>query len=124
MIENEVFENLLVHIYNRYGYDFTQYSKASLQRRVNAFCTKAQIQNYDDLLLRLSDHHYFTYFIEEITVNVTEMFRDVAFYKMLKEKVQNETYKPKIAERKYSEPNLKAKFCARKLLKENNRKEV
>lgn len=87
MIENEVFENLLVYIYNRYGYDFTQYSKASLQRRVNAFYTKARIQNYEDLLLRLSDHHYFTNFIEEITVNVTEMFRDVAFYKMLKEKV-------------------------------------
>ena len=43
---------------------------------------------------------------------------------MLKENVQNETYKPKIAERKYSEPNLKAKFCARKLLKESNWKEV
>lgn len=87
MIENELLESLLVTIHNLYGYDFTQYSRASLQRRINAFYTKAKITSFDALLNKLSDPQYFTYFIEEITVNVTEMFRDYGFYKLLKSAV-------------------------------------
>ena len=37
IIENEVLEKLLIDIYNNYGYDFTQYSRASIQRRINTF---------------------------------------------------------------------------------------
>ena len=87
MIENEVLENLLVKIYSLYGYDFTQYSRASLQRRINSFYIKARISSYEELLNKLSDQSYFTHFIEEITVNVTEMFRDFSFYKLLREKL-------------------------------------
>lgn len=87
MIENELLEKLLMDIYNLHGYDFTQYSKASLQRRINSFYTKNRITDYAEFLEKLTNHHYFTNFIEEITVNVTEMFRDISFYKALKEKV-------------------------------------
>lgn len=87
MIENELLESLLVTIHGLYGYDFTQYSRASLQRRINAFYTKAKISSYEELLNKVSDPQYFSYFIEEITVNVTEMFRDHAFYKTLRTQV-------------------------------------
>ena len=87
MIENKLLEKLLTDIYNLYGYDFTQYSKASLQRRINSFYTKSKITDYAEFLEKLAYQPYFTNFIEEITVNVTEMFRDPSFYKALKEKV-------------------------------------
>ena len=87
IIENEALDKLLIDIYNNYGYDFTKYSKASLQRRINNFYTKSRITNYNEFLEKLNNPQYFTNFIEEITVNVTEMFRDFSFYKSLKEKV-------------------------------------
>lgn len=87
MIEADLIEHLLSNIHDLYGYDFTQYSRASLHRRINAFYVKAKIKSYEELLNKLSDQQYFSYFIEEITVNVTEMFRDADFYKNLKNRV-------------------------------------
>ena len=87
MIENEALEELLTKIYELYGYDFTHYSRASLHRRINTFYAKARITNIEELISRLSAPHYFTHFIEELTVNVTEMFRDTLFYKLIREKV-------------------------------------
>ncbi len=87
MTENEAFENLLNIIHHQYGYDFTQYSKASLLRRVNAFFTKTGLKSYDELSDRLNEEQYFLFFVQEVTVNVTEMFRDVSFYKMLRENI-------------------------------------
>jgi chemotaxis protein methyltransferase CheR len=87
-IEWEEFETLLVDITDRYGYDFAQYSKASLQRRILSFYLKGKFPSYIDFRNKLlNDSHYFIYFVEEVTVNVTEMFRDPGFYKVLRERV-------------------------------------
>jgi chemotaxis protein methyltransferase CheR len=87
-IEWEEFENLLVDITDQYGYDFSQYSKASLQRRILSFYLKGKFSSYTDFKSRLfSDATFFMYFVEEVTVNVTEMFRDPHFYKVLREKI-------------------------------------
>jgi chemotaxis protein methyltransferase CheR len=87
-IEWEEFETLLVDITDRYGYDFAQYSKASLQRRILSFFLKGKFISYTDFRNKLlNDPHYFIYFVEEVTVNVTEMFRDPGFYKVLRERV-------------------------------------
>ncbi|MDB5202328.1 MAG: protein-glutamate O-methyltransferase CheR [Ferruginibacter sp.] len=88
MIATENLENLLLEISIRYGYDFTQYSRASLQRRVASFVAKERIHNFAELRHRImNDGHYFTLFVEEVTVNVTEMFRDANFYKALRSTV-------------------------------------
>jgi chemotaxis protein methyltransferase CheR len=87
-IEWEEFENLLVDITDQYGYDFSQYSKASLQRRILSFYLKGRFPSYADFKDRLfSDTKFFMYFVEEVTVNVTEMFRDPVFYKVLRDKI-------------------------------------
>lgn len=87
-IEWEELEDLLVDITDIYGYDFSQYSKASLQRRILSFYLKGRFSSYADFRNKLfSDAYYFMYFVEEVTVNVTEMFRDPAFYKCLREKI-------------------------------------
>jgi chemotaxis protein methyltransferase CheR len=42
-----------------------------------------KMEFYDLKHILVNDQHFFQYFLEEITVNVTEMFRDPSFYKAL-----------------------------------------
>ncbi|MER3464449.1 MAG: chemotaxis protein CheR, partial [Chitinophagaceae bacterium] len=72
----------------RYGYDFTDYAKASLKRRINRLFTLDKFPSFAELRYRVkNDETYLKRFVEEITVNVTEMFRDPSFYKMLRTEV-------------------------------------
>jgi chemotaxis protein methyltransferase CheR len=79
---------LLNDLLEQYGYDFTDYAMASMKRRVNRLFVLDKFGDFYDLRVKLiSDEDYFRRFIEEITVNVTEMFRDSLFYKELRENV-------------------------------------
>lgn len=71
-----------------YGYDFTGYSKASFRRRLQRLFILGRFIDFAEFRFRLNhDHDYFQYVVSEISVNVTEMFRDPSFYKALREKV-------------------------------------
>ena len=64
-----------------YGYDFNDYAKASLKRRINRLYTLDRFPSFAEFRYKIrSDADYFKRFIEQITVNVTEMFRDPDFY--------------------------------------------
>ena len=81
-------EIILTDLIDLYGYDFTHYSKASLKRRISRMISNDRFLSFAEFRFRLKDdNEYFQSFIEQITVNVTEMFRDVTFYKMLREDV-------------------------------------
>lgn len=81
-------ELVLRDIHELYGYDFTNYSKASLKRRINRLITADRFASFAEFRYRVrNDKEYFTRFVEQITVNVTEMFRDVTFYKTLREQI-------------------------------------
>jgi chemotaxis protein methyltransferase CheR len=66
-----------------HGFDFSCYSKASLKRRVLRVMQLKKLQFYDLKHILVNDHHFFQEFLDEITVNVTEMFRDPSYYKAL-----------------------------------------
>ena len=66
-----------------YGFDFSYYSKASLKRRLLRVLQLKRLQLYDLKHLLVNDPTFFQFLLEEITVNVTEMFRDPSFYKAL-----------------------------------------
>lgn len=87
IIDDNEMELILKEIYNLYGYDFFDYSKASLKRRMNRLCILDKTSSYEALKSKLSNSEYFTRFVEEITVNVTEMFRDPLFYKELRSSI-------------------------------------
>jgi chemotaxis protein methyltransferase CheR len=88
MIESAEIESLLVRAALYYGYDFTGYAKASIRRRVEGFYIKGRHKSFNEMQDRLlSDKTYFIHFAEEITVNVTEMFRDPSFFRSLKEDI-------------------------------------
>jgi chemotaxis protein methyltransferase CheR len=85
---NEELKELLESIRSIYGYDFTEYAEASVKRRVHHFMNSNKFQSFRDLgrtLLR--EDVVFEQFVQEITVNVTEMFRDPSFYKSLQKNV-------------------------------------
>jgi chemotaxis protein methyltransferase CheR len=70
-----------------HGFDFSEYSKASLKRRLSRIMMIKRLSFYDLKHVLVNDQSFFQYFLEEITVNVTEMFRDPSFYKALNSQV-------------------------------------
>jgi chemotaxis protein methyltransferase CheR len=78
----------LTDLVNRvHGFDFSSYSKASLKRRLARIIMLKKI-SFTELCKQLSDESgFFQWFLEEVTVNVTEMFRDPAFFKALNTQV-------------------------------------
>ena len=70
-----------------HGFDFSQYSKASFKRRVIRIMQLKKLDFLDLKHLLVNDEYFFRDFLIEITVNVTEMFRDAGFYKTLYNKV-------------------------------------
>jgi chemotaxis protein methyltransferase CheR len=70
-----------------HGFDFGDYTKASLKRRLARIMMLKKLSFYDLKHILVNDPAFFQEFLEEITVNVTEMFRDPAFYKALNTQV-------------------------------------
>jgi chemotaxis protein methyltransferase CheR len=66
-----------------HGFDFSQYSKASFKRRVVRIMQLKKLDYVDLKQALVNDEDFFYEFLKEITVNVTEMFRDPLFYKSL-----------------------------------------
>jgi len=78
--------DILLHdIHEIHGYDLREYSRPSLERRIKKVMCSDKINSFDDLKTKLNDKLYIHHFIEEITVNVTEMFRDFSFFKFIRE---------------------------------------
>ena len=70
-----------------HGFDFSCYSKASLKRRVIRIMQNKKQTFYDLKHTLVNNQHFFQEFLDEITVNVTEMFRDPSFYKAINNQV-------------------------------------
>lgn len=88
MIRDEDFSLLLHELSQRYGYDFTHYAEASLKRRVNRLLVIDRFPSFAELLYRTrNDEAYLKRIIEELTVNVTEMFRDPGLYITLRREI-------------------------------------
>lgn len=81
-------ETLLRDVLEVYGYDFTGYSKASIKRRIVRLYELDGFVSFAEFRYKLrTDSGYFKRFLEEITINVTEMFRDPEFYKTLRTEI-------------------------------------
>jgi len=76
--------DLIRHIH---GFDFGSYTQASLKRRITRIMQLQHLTVFDLRTLLTNDAEYFESFLIEVTVNVTEMFRDPEFYKSVKDNV-------------------------------------
>lgn len=87
MTEEEL-RGLLAAIRQEYGYDFTEYAEASVKRRVRQFMSVNGFSSVEELgKILLGDEAFFECFVQQLTVNVTEMFRDPTFFKSLRQNV-------------------------------------
>ncbi|MGL6038532.1 MAG: CheR family methyltransferase [Soonwooa sp.] len=88
IVKDKEVEYLIKDVHELYGYDFSHYSRASFKRRINRICLIDRFTSYAELRYTLmNDPEYLKRFVEEITVNVTEMFRDPSFFKALREDI-------------------------------------
>ncbi|PKQ65475.1 chemotaxis protein CheR [Labilibaculum filiforme] len=91
----EILENIdieiplfLEAIFQKYGYDFRNYSNAHIKRRLMHRMTLGKfdsISQMQDKILR--DKTFFISLLEDLSINVTEMFRDPDFYSSFREHV-------------------------------------
>ncbi|WP_128548633.1 CheR family methyltransferase [Larkinella soli] len=87
-ITMEELEEIVLLIRGQYGYDFGDYARASLQRRLVRCMQQSGCRTPYELKYQLTnDKRFFAWFLEALTVNVTEMFRDPAFYRELRNNV-------------------------------------
>ncbi len=90
IFDEEEYKKFLESIRSFYGYDFTNYAGASVKRRIAHFLNSKKINELSILSKAIfQDEKIFEEFIQEISVTVTEMFRDPPFYKSLRENVMN-----------------------------------
>ena len=87
MITDEQVEELILVTRNIYGFDFEGYSRASLKRRLSRIMTLKSLDFFDLKSVLTNSPDFFHEFLNEVTVNVTEMFRDPHFFKSIKENV-------------------------------------
>ncbi|KIL96831.1 Chemotaxis protein methyltransferase CheR [Paramagnetospirillum magnetotacticum MS-1] len=72
----------------RHGYDFSQYAKASLRRRVSALAQSLGCATIADLLPRvLHDEALLPAILSTLSVPVTEMFRDPLVFRAIAERL-------------------------------------
>src|SRR5690349_20082361 len=88
MLSDSQLEVLINDAYEYYGFDFGGYSRASFKRRIERLIIMDGLADFQTLLSKMrTDPEYFKRMVEEITVNVTEMFRDPHVYKVLREEI-------------------------------------
>ena len=79
---------LLEAVYRRYRYDFRGYARASLRRRLWRRAHDERVRTLSGLQERvLHDPLVMERLLRDLSINVTEMFRDPAFFRALREKV-------------------------------------
>ena len=79
---------LLQAIHARYGHRFQDYAEGSMRRRVRAALARSGLPHLGELQHRLlSDPQFFASVLDDLTVRVSDLFRDPSFYRALREKL-------------------------------------
>jgi len=79
---------LLEAIYQKYGYDFRQYSRAHINRRIMNRMALSGLKDFFQIQSQILKDETFAYeFLQDLSITVTEMFRDQDFYRSLRENV-------------------------------------
>lgn len=79
---------LLEAIYKCYGYDFREYTRDFLSRRLQHCLELYKFKRLSEFIPRiLYEEDFFSGFLANLLVSVTEMFRDPSFFLEIKQKV-------------------------------------
>ena len=84
--ENIELDLLLEAIYKKYGYDFRNYSKAHLRRRIIGRMNRSKLTSLSAMLQKLLNEPEFAHqLLTDLSLNTTEMFRDPLFFKAIRD---------------------------------------
>ncbi|MFH2050187.1 MAG: protein-glutamate O-methyltransferase CheR [bacterium] len=87
-IEKIEIDMLLNAIFECYGYDFRNYARASLKRRLMHCMATMRLNHISELLPKvLYDPNYFDLMLRSLSITVTDMFRDPGFFAAVRENV-------------------------------------
>jgi chemotaxis protein methyltransferase CheR len=79
---------LLEAIHAKYGYRFQDYAQSSMRRRVRVALARSGFSHLGDLQHKLLvDADFFANMLDDLTVKVSEVFRDPSFYRAFREAV-------------------------------------
>jgi len=79
---------LLEAVYQKYGYDFRQYSRAHINRRIRNRMMLSGLEEVSQIQTKvLRDETFAHELLQDLSITVTEMFRDKDFYKSLRDNV-------------------------------------
>lgn len=79
---------ILQKIYAKYGYDFRDYNPELITRRMDYMRGRERFPNDDQFhKALLEDPQVFAELVDNVTINVTSMFRDPVIWQMLREEV-------------------------------------
>jgi chemotaxis protein methyltransferase CheR len=81
-------ELVLEAIHRRYGYDLREYVPETVERRLRAALARSGLAHFGELTHRLlHDPAWFANLLDQLTVQVSDMFRDPPFYRVFRERV-------------------------------------
>jgi chemotaxis protein methyltransferase CheR len=82
------YRNIIKVIKDTYGYDFTDYALTSLKRKFEQAIQMHRLRHTDDLIDKLrEDKVFFNIFLQEISFESTEMFRDPSFWRCMRDDI-------------------------------------
>lgn len=88
--ENEGLEVslLLEAMYRKYGYDFRHYSQTYVQRRLRQHLAKSGLDSIAAMIPAVLHHPaFFEALLFDLSITVTEMFRDPSFYQAIRKEI-------------------------------------
>lgn len=86
--QNLEIELLLEGLYREHGYDFRNYNRVHIKRRLEYRMQTAGLKYFSELIpLIMHDKIFFNNLLLDLSINVTEMFRDPDFFKSLRENI-------------------------------------
>lgn len=80
-LPQEELDKIIKSVKINHGFDFSGYAMTSFSRRIVRFLEKNNFKDADELTAKLSGNkEFFEFFINEVTVNTTDLFRDPGFW--------------------------------------------
>ncbi|MBD3638098.1 MAG: protein-glutamate O-methyltransferase CheR [Crocinitomicaceae bacterium] len=87
-IERETLTELILLLFEEYGYDFRNYSLSHIERRVDSWLSKNMLTVSDNITALVKKDKALAHsLIHQFSISVTEMFRDPELFLNIREKV-------------------------------------
>ncbi|MFP4287864.1 MAG: CheR family methyltransferase [Bacteroidales bacterium] len=85
--ENDIFR-IIYEFQKAYDFDFSNYAEMSFRRRIEHLLVSHNLSGADELIVKIRENpQYFQKVINDITVNTTELFRDINVWLNLRRNV-------------------------------------